>query len=99
MFRTRKFNTCPPSPKEFVVPVTKDIVDEDGTRYSEVVEVNASSIGSNLPNTEDYKLSALLRAGVPLNFVSSDVLDNGPSEAEASAILDSLPSSNPSNNE
>lgn len=96
MFRTRKFNTCPPSPKEFVVPVTKDIVAEDGTRYSEVVEVNASSIGSNLPNTEDYKLSALLRAGVPLNFLSSNVLDNGPSEAEASAILDSLPQSNPS---
>lgn len=96
MFRTRKFNTCPPSPKEFVVPVTKDFVSDDGTRYSEVVEVNASSIGSNLPNTEDYKLSALLRAGVPLNFVSSNVLDNGPSEAEASAILDSLPQSIPS---
>lgn len=97
MFRTRKFNTCPPSPKEFVVPVTKDFISDDGTRCSEVVEVNASSIGSDLPNMEDYKLSSLLRAGVPLNFVSPNILDNGPSEAEASAILDSLPQSNPNN--
>lgn len=98
MFRTRKFNTCPPSPKDFNVPVTKDFVADDGTRYSEVVEVPASSIGSDLPHTADYKLSSLLRAGVPLDVVPSNVLDNGPSEAEASAILDSL-SSNPSNNE
>lgn len=98
MFRTRKFNTCPPTPKEFTVPVTKDFFSEDGTRCSHVVLVNASSIGNDLPNIVDYKLSALLRAGVSLDVVPSNVLDAGPSEAEASAILDSL-SSNTSNNE
>lgn len=99
MFRTRKFNTCPPSPKEFFVPVLQDYLSEDGTRLCHVVEVNASTIGSNLPNIKDYKLSSLLRAGVPLDVVPSTVLDAAPSEAEASAILDNLSSSNPSNND
>lgn len=98
MFRTRKFNTCPPSPKEFSVPVLQDIFSEDGTRLCHVVEVNSSTIGSNLPHIQDYKLSSLLRAGVPLDFVSSTVLDAAPSESEASALLDNLSSSNPSNN-
>lgn len=98
MFRTRQFNTCSPSPKEFTVPVTKDFYSEDGMRCSHVVEVNASSIGDNLPNIEDYKLSALLRAGVPLDVVPTNVLDNVPSEADASAILDKL-SSNISKND
>ena len=98
MFRTRKFNTCPPSPNEFTVPILQDYISEDGTRFSHVVEVNASSIGNDLPNIEDYRLSALLRAGVPLDVVPSNILDVAPTEAQASAILDSL-SSNQSNNE
>lgn len=99
MFRTRKFNTCPPSPKEFTVPVSEDFMTEDGTRCSHVVQVPASSIGQDLPNISDYKLSALLRAGVPLDVVPSNILDAAPSEAQASAILDSLSQSNPSNND
>ena len=99
MFRTRKFNTCPPTPKEFTIPVLRDYFENDGTKCSHVLDVSSNTVGPDLPNIEDYKLSALLRAGVPLNFVSPNVLDNGPSEAEASAILDSLSQSNPSNNE
>lgn len=99
MFRTRKFNTCPPSPKEFTVPVSQDFLTEDGTRCSHTVFVPASSIGHDLPNIADYKLSALLRAGVPLDVVPSNILDAAPTEAQASALLDSLSQSNPSNNE
>lgn len=99
MFRTRKFNTCPPSPKDFTVPVSQDFMTEDGTRCSHIVEVLASSIGQDLPNIQDYKLSALLRAGVPLDVVPSNILDAAPTEAEASALLDNLSKSNPLNNE
>lgn len=99
MFRTRKFNTCPPSPKDFTVPVSQDFMTEDGTRCSQTVLVPASAIGSDLPNTKDYKLSALLRAGVPLDAVPSNILDVAPTEAQASALLDSLSQFNPSNNE
>lgn len=99
MFRTRKFNTCPPSPKEFSVPIVQDYTSDDGTRCSHVVEVPASSLGQNLPNVHDYKLSALLRAGVPLDVVPSNILDVAPSEAQASAILDNLTQSNTLNNE
>lgn len=99
MFRTRKFNTCPPSPKEFTVPVPQDFITEDGTRCSHVVQVLASTIGNDLPLIEDYKLSVLLRAGVPLDAVPSNILDDAPTEAQASAFLDSLSQSNTSNNE
>lgn len=98
MFRTRKFNTCPPSPREFNVPILQDYFDDNGIKYSRVVDVPANTVGSNLPSIEDYKLSALLRAGVPLDVVSTNVLDNVPSEADASAILDKL-SSNTSKND
>lgn len=98
MFRTRKFNTCPPVPREFHVPILQDYFDDNGVKYSHVVFVPAYTVGSNLPSVEDYKLSALLRAGVPLDVVSSNVLDSAPSEADASAILDKL-SSNTSNND
>lgn len=99
MFRTRKFNTCPPSPKDFTVPVAQDFMTEDGIRCSHVVNVPASSLGYDLPNTKDYKLSALLRAGVPLDVVPSNILDAAPSEAQASALLDSLNQSNLSKND
>lgn len=98
MFRTRKFNTCPPVPKEFTVPILQDYFEKDGTKCSHVVDVPSNFIGSDLPNIEDYKLSALLRAGVPLDVVPSNVLDVAPTEAEASAFLDTL-SSNPSKDE
>lgn len=99
MFRTRKFNTCPPVPKEFTVPILQDYFEKDGTKCSHVVDVPSNTVGSDLPNTEDYKLSALLRAGVPLDAVPSNVLDVAPTESQASAILDNLSSSNPSNND
>lgn len=90
MFRTRKFNTCPPTPKEFSIPVLQDYFEKDGTKCSHVLDVPSNTVGSDLPNTEDYQLSALLRAGVPLDFVSPNVLDNAPSEADVSAFLDTL---------
>lgn len=90
MFRTRKFNTCPPTPKEFTIPVLQDYFENDGTKCSHVLDVPSNTVGSDLPNIEDYKLSSLLAAGVPLNPVSPNVLDNGPSEAEANAFLDAL---------
>ena len=98
MFRTRKFNTCPPVPKEFTVPILLDYFEKDGTKCSHVVDVPSNTVGSDLPNIEDYKLSALLRAGVPLDAVPSNVLDVAPTEAQVSAFLDTLPS-NPSKDE
>lgn len=98
MFRTRKFNTCPPVPKEFTVPILQDYFEKDGTKCSHVVHVPSNTVGSDLPNIEDYKLSALLRAGVPLDAVPSNVLDVAPTESQVSAFLDTLPS-NPSKDE
>lgn len=98
MFRTRKFNTCPPVPKEFTVPILQDYFEKDGTKCSHVVDVPSNTVGSDLPDIEDYKLSALLRAGVPLDAVPSNVLDVAPTEAQVSAFLDTLPS-NPSKDE
>lgn len=97
MFRTRKFNTCPPTPKEFTIPVLQDYFEKDGTKCSHVLDVSSNTVGSDLPNTEDYQLSALLRAGVPLDFVSPNVLDNAPTEADATAFLDTLEKKSTSN--
>lgn len=99
MFRTRKFNTCPPVPTDFTVPILQDYYEKDGTKCSHLVNVPSNTVGSELPNIADYKLSALLRAGVPLDAVPSNVLDVAPTEAQASAILDNLSSFNPSNND
>lgn len=92
MFRFRKFRVPQPKPEDFTVPVLKDTYTKDGTRLCSVVDVSASSIGADLPKPEDYKLSALQRAGVPLNFVNANVLDSSPTEAEADAFLNSLES-------
>lgn len=92
MFRFRNYRVSQPTPKDFTVPQLKDSYLKDGTRVCSVVDVSASSIGADLPKPEDYTLSSLQRAGVPLNFVNANVLDSSPTDAEADAFLNSLES-------
>lgn len=46
--------------------------------------------GSSLPNYSDYQLSNLLAAGIPLDDLSSVKIDGAPSDADISAIENSL---------
>lgn len=46
--------------------------------------------GSSLPSYSDYQLSYLLAAGIPLDDLSSVKIDCAPSDADISAIENSL---------
>lgn len=108
MFRTRKLYALHASPHDFNVPTIKEQFLKDGTKISNVVLVPASSLGSDIPKPSEYKLSKLLAAGVSLQPLSSQIIDNAPSSDVVSSYLDiledsvpSLPSDNnnePSNN-
>lgn len=86
-------------PKDFNTLVPKIEYDKNGTMLQTVVSVPVSSLGNDIPSPEDYKLSKLLAAGVPLNPVSANVLDVSPTEAEASRFLDGLEKSSPDSDE
>lgn len=92
MFRARKLRQLTAVPKDFNVEVPRFDVLEDGTKVQTVVSVPVSSLGKDIPNPEDYTLSKLMAAGVPLNQVSANILDSAPTESEVNSFLDSLPS-------
>ena len=90
MFRTRKHSSLHASPHVFNVPQIKDSFLADGTKVSHLVSVPFNTIGSDIPKPSEYKLHALLAAGVPLSPVSPTILDSAPSTEVASKFLDSL---------
>lgn len=90
MFRTRKHSSLHASPHVFNVPQIKDSYLSDGTKVSHLVSVPFTSIGSDIPKPSEYKLHALLAAGVPLSPVSPTILDTAPTSEAASKFLDSL---------
>ena len=51
-----------------------DIV--DGVAVHTRITVKSSELASSLPKTDEYKLSALLSAGVPLTPVNPIIFDN-----------------------
>lgn len=90
MFRTRKHSALHASPHVFNVPLIKDSYLSDGTKVSNLVSVPFNTLGSDIPKPSEYKLHALLAAGVPLSPVSPTILETAPSSEAASNFLDSL---------
>lgn len=90
MFRTRKHSALHASPHVFNVPLIKDSFLSDGTKVSNLVSVPFNTLGSDIPKPSEYKLHALLAAGVPLSPVSPTILETAPSTEVASNFLDSL---------
>lgn len=83
-FRNHKFSPLAPAVQPVVEQTLKtSIVDgvETFTRVDVVVSTKPL-----LPSAEDYRLSALLSAGVPLNYVNPRIFDNP--ELDAAHFVD-----------
>lgn len=73
-FRNHKF--CPSAPtSQPVIEQTLKTNVVDGVDTFTRVDVDASS-KPPLPSADDYRLSALLASGAPLNYVNPQVFDN-----------------------
>lgn len=80
-FRNCSFNPSFPRACMVVDDVIKrDIV--DGVEVETVVQVDASEIAETFPDVDDYKLSALMATGQPLNAVDPAIFSNPFSDAE-----------------
>lgn len=90
MFKARKHSGLTSTPSDFNVDVPVIEVDKNGTRLQRVVSFPISSIDDKIPSPDEYRLSDLLAAGVPLHPVSSNILDSSPSESDVSSFLDKL---------
>lgn len=73
-FRNHKFRPSAPTSQPVVEQTfTTDVV--DGVVTFTRLDVNALS-KPLLPSVDDYKLSALLQSGSPLNFVNPQIFEN-----------------------
>lgn len=80
-FRNCSFNpSFPRSCKVMDDVINRDIV--DGVEVETVVQVDASEIAESFPDVDDYKLSALIATGQPLNAVDPAIFSNPYSDAE-----------------
>ena len=80
-FRNCSFNpSFPCSCKVMDDVIKRDIV--DGVEVETVVQVDASEIAETFPDVDDYKLSALMATGQPLNAVDPVIFNNPYSDAE-----------------
>lgn len=84
-------------PHRIFVDSVEDIIDDKG--ISHYVKVKADVSLGSLPSPSEYKLETLLSAGIPLNAVSSLILDSKPSDAQVSAIVDKVLPEETSDNE
>lgn len=90
----RNIHYSPPfeKPHEVLEDVLKtDIV--DGVAVHSRVTVKSSELASSLPKTDEYKLSALLAAGVPLTPVNPVIFDNP--AIDATSVVANLPNEEP----
>ena len=80
-FRNCSFNpSFPRSCKVMDDVIKRDIV--DGVEVETVVQVDASEIAETFPDVDDYKLSALMATGQPLNAVDPAIFNNPYLDAE-----------------
>lgn len=70
---------------------------ENGVEVVHYVEQPTSVISDAMPLSEDYKLSSLLAAGVPLNVVPTEILSDTPTSSQIEQFTNKL--SDNSNNE
>lgn len=97
-FRNHKFHVPRPVPSQVFEEVVKE-TPRNGVVFCEVVKQPVDS--STLPAYDDYQLSRLLAAGVPLQQINVDhLLDGTPTSAELSnfeKMLDNELSTTPIN--
>lgn len=77
-FRFRKYSHPHPIP----MPINEDVLQssfENGVEVCSVVSVPNYEYAKGIPVYTDYQLSTLLAAGVPLQPVSTNLLDETPS--------------------
>lgn len=80
-FRNCSFNPSFPRSCKVMDDVVKtDVV--DGVEVETVVQVDASEIAETFPDVDDYKLSALMATGQPLNAVDPAIFSNPYSDVE-----------------
>lgn len=79
-FRNHKFRPSAPPPVRVVEHTLKTNV-VDGVDTFTRVDVDALS-KPLLPSADDYKLSALLQSGSPLNYVNPHIFEDAELEAE-----------------
>lgn len=80
-FRNCFFNPSFPRSCKVMDDVVKvDVV--DGVEVETVVPVDALEVATTFPDVDDYKLSALLATGQPLNAVDPAIFNNPYSDAE-----------------
>lgn len=75
-------------PCKIFVDSVKDIIDDRGVTHY-VRDKQDVSEGS-IPAPSEYKLETLLSAGIPLNAVSSLLVDSSPSDAQVDAIVNKV---------
>lgn len=91
-FRNIHFSPPFEKPHEVLEDVLQtDIV--DGVAVHTRITVKTSDVTSSLPKTDEYKLSALLAAGVPLTPVNPVIFDNP--ATDASSVVANLPIDKP----
>ena len=83
-FRNHKFKVPRPVPEQVFEEVVKE-TPRNGVVFCEVVKQPVDS--STLPSYDDYQLSRLLAAGVPLQQINVEhLLDGTPTSAEISQV-------------
>lgn len=91
-FRNHFYRPTAPPPVSVVEHSLKPSI-IDGVETFVLVDVDTSS-RPPLPSLEDYRLSALLSCGAPLNFVNPQIYDNIESDAahfvEQNLMLDDV---------
>lgn len=80
-FRNCSFHPSFPHSCKVLDDVVKtDVV--DGVEVETVVQVDAVKIADSFPDVDDYKLSALMATGQPLNAVDPAIFNTPYSDAE-----------------
>lgn len=82
-----------PSPTVVYDVQQKVTVDEKGVQRVSFVDVPNDDFCKGIPKPSEYSLENLLRAGVPLEQVSCNILDTVPTDAQLNKIVESLPGS------
>lgn len=75
-------------PRKIFVDSVKEITDDRGV--SHYVRVKQDVSDGSIPAPSEYKLETLLSAGIPLNAVSSLLVDSAPSDAQVDAIVNKV---------
>lgn len=79
---------CACLPRKIFVDSVKYITDDMGVSHY-VRDIQDVSEGS-VPAPSDYKLETLLSSGIPLNAVSSLLVDSVPSDVQVDAIVNKV---------